>query len=46
MEAQPRGTRRAVPKRVLAFDWGLRKLMTAVVMEQDAQGHVKQLTGP
>jgi hypothetical protein len=33
VEALPKGERRGVPGRVLAFDWGLRKLMTAVVLQ-------------
>ncbi len=33
VEAVPRGERRGVPGRVLAFDWGLRKLLSAVVLQ-------------
>ena len=46
VQAPPKGTRKGLSNRVLAFDWGLRKLVTAVVMEQDAQGHVKQCSRP
>jgi IS605 OrfB family transposase len=46
IQGQPKGTRKGLPKRVLAFDWGLRKLITAVVMEQDSQGQISQLTRP
>ncbi|MBC7325527.1 MAG: hypothetical protein H5T99_09460 [Moorella sp. (in: Bacteria)] len=46
VQAQPKGARRNPSRRALAFDWGLRKLITAVVVEQDAQGHIKQLTRP
>ncbi len=33
VEALPKGERRGVPGRVLAFDWGLRKLLSAVVLQ-------------
>lgn len=46
VQAQPKGARRNPSKRALTFDWGLRKLITAVVVEQDDQGHIKQLTRP
>ncbi|MEW5934394.1 MAG: transposase, partial [Bacillota bacterium] len=37
VEAQPVGGKGKVPGRVLAFDWGLRKLVTAVVVEKGRQ---------
>ncbi len=33
VEALPTGERRGVPGRVLAFDWGLRKLLPAVALQ-------------
>ena len=33
VEAAPKGERRGVLGRVLAFDWGLRKLLSAVVLQ-------------
>ncbi len=33
VEALPKGERRGVPGRVLAFDWGLRRLLSAVVLQ-------------
>lgn len=46
IEALPTGERRGKTRRILAFDWGLRKVITAVVMEQDKDGNVTQLTRP
>ena len=37
VESLPQGTRRGASERVLAFDWGLRKLISAVVMEEGRQ---------
>ncbi len=33
VEALPKGERRGVPGRVLAFDWGLRNLLAAIVLQ-------------
>ncbi|MDA8333468.1 MAG: transposase [Peptococcaceae bacterium] len=46
VEAPPTGERRGKVRRILAFDWGLRKLITAVILEIDEQGNVRQLTRP
>jgi len=46
VEALPTGERRGKTGRIPAFDWGLRKVITAVVMEQDKDGNVTQLTRP
>jgi putative transposase len=37
VQALPKGTRHGAPGRVLAFDWGLRKLVSAVVVEEGRQ---------
>ena len=44
--AVPKGTRRGKARRIVAFDWGLRKLITAVILEMDEEGNVRQLTRP
>jgi len=46
VDALPAGACRGKTRRILAFDWGLPKVITAVVMEQDGQGNVKQLSRP
>ena len=46
VDAPPIGTRRGKARLILAFDWGLRKLVTAVILEIDEQGNVRQLTRP
>ena len=46
VDALPKGTCRGKAGRIPAFDWGLRKLITAVILEIDEQGNVVQLTRP